>query len=84
MKTTTKELIAAIEERGYITENEINLLNRRANAGDKEVDGIYDIDYLPLTCEKGIYSAVISDTRDADFNFKSRAVNIHVIEISRY
>lgn len=52
MKTTTKELIAAIEERGYITENEINLLNRRANAGDKEVDGIYDIDYLPLTKEQ--------------------------------
>lgn len=78
MKTTTKELIAAIEERGYITENEINLLNRRANAGDKDVNGIYDIDYLPLTpeqvakkCEKGIYSAVISDIRDADFNFKS-------------
>lgn len=52
MKTTTKELIAAIAERGVITENEIKLLNRRINAGDKEVDGIYDIDYLPLTKEQ--------------------------------
>lgn len=51
-KTTTKELIAAIAERGYITEQEINLLKKRANAGDKEVDGIYDIDYLPLTPEQ--------------------------------
>lgn len=52
MKTSTKELIASIAERGYITENEINLLKRRANAGDKNIDGIYDIDYLPLTPEQ--------------------------------
>lgn len=52
MKTSTKELIAAIAERGVITEKEINLLKRRANAGDKEVDGLYDIDYLPLTKEQ--------------------------------
>lgn len=52
MKTTTKELIAAIAKRGVITEQEINLLKRRANAGDKDVSGIYDIDYLPLTKEQ--------------------------------
>lgn len=52
MKTNTKDLIAAIVERGVITEQEINLLKRRANAGNKEVSGIYDIDYLPLTKEQ--------------------------------
>lgn len=52
MKKSTKELIAAIAERGVITEKEISLLKRRANAGDKEVNGIYDIDYLPLTKEQ--------------------------------
>lgn len=52
MKTSTKELIAAISESGYITEKEINLLKRRANAGDKGVSCIYDIDYLPLTPEQ--------------------------------
>lgn len=52
MKTTTKELIAAIAKRGVITEQEINLLKRRANAGDKDVSGIYDIDYLPITKEQ--------------------------------
>lgn len=52
MKTSTKELIAAIAERGVITENEINLLKRRANADDKDVSGLCDIDYLPLTPEQ--------------------------------
>lgn len=36
MKTlSTKEIIANIEKNGVITEKEVNLLKRRANAGDK-------------------------------------------------
>lgn len=52
MKTSTKELIVAISERGYITEKEINLLNRRANAGDKDINIIYDFDRIKLTEEQ--------------------------------
>lgn len=37
MKTlATSEIIANIEKNGVITEKEVNLLKRRANAGDKE------------------------------------------------
>lgn len=34
-KQETSEIIANIEKNGVITEKEINLLKRRANAGDK-------------------------------------------------
>lgn len=68
---------------GSFTKN--GLLNyckiHNAIIGARAVDGQ---PFDAKKCEKGIYSAVISDIRDADFNFKSRAVNIHVIEISRY
>lgn len=49
MKTTTKELIENIAERGVITEQEIALLKRRSNSGDKDISLIYD--YLPWQIE---------------------------------
>ena len=51
MKTlATNELIAMIEKNGVISEKEINLLKRRANAGDKEAANFWPC--VPVTKEQ--------------------------------
>ena len=45
MKTrTTQEIIAEIESRGMITEREISLLKKRANAGDRDAANFWPCD----------------------------------------
>lgn len=53
MKTlATSEIIANIEKNGFITEKEINLLKRRANAGDKEAANFWPC--VPVTYEQSL------------------------------
>lgn len=56
MKTrTTQEIINEIESRRMITEQEINLLKRRANAGDNDAAAFWpDIEVTPEQSAKGI------------------------------
>lgn len=49
-KQETSELIAMIEKNGVISEKEINLLKRRANAGDKEAANFWPC--VPVTNEQ--------------------------------
>lgn len=53
MKTTSL-IISEIESKGFITEKEINLLKRRANAGDKEAANFWPcVECTPEQSEKG-------------------------------
>lgn len=49
-KQETSEIFANIEKNGVITEKEINLLKRRANAGDKEAANFWPC--IELTAEQ--------------------------------
>lgn len=46
MKQTSEQIIAAAEERGYIEENEIALLKRRRNRGERiEIENPIPVSY---------------------------------------
>lgn len=51
-KQETSAIIANIEKAGFITEKEINLLKRRANAGDKEAANLWPC--VPVTAEQSL------------------------------
>ena len=55
MKTrTTQEIIAEIESRGMITEREISLLKKRANAGDRDAANFWPcVETTPEQSAKG-------------------------------